>query len=156
MELKIQELPFGQRTNQYEPDRRLLEHIGEPGFRKLVSDHYDLLVQSEIKNMFPGPGPALDQAKKNSSDYFIERLGGPKYFSENRGKPMLSRRHAPFKISPQGRVVWLGCYRQLLPKLDAPEEAIVAFWNWLHELSNWMVNTPRDIDISGFSVNVPK
>jgi hemoglobin len=140
MELKIKNMPFGERTNQFEPSPLLLDSIGEEGMRKLVSDHYDLLVESEIKDIFPKTEEGLKAAKQNSADYFIERLGGPKYFNENRGKPMLSRRHAPFKITPESRVVWLDCYRQLLPKLDAPEEAIRSFWDWLNELSNWMVN----------------
>jgi hemoglobin len=152
MELKVQELPFGKRTNNFEPDIALLELLGEDGMRRLISDHYNLLVESEIKDMFPSEGPDLEEAKKRSADFFIQRLGGPDYFDKTRGKPMLSRRHAPFKISPKSRIVWLECYALILSKLDLPEKVTLAFWNWLNELSNWMVNTidsDYGVDIEG-------
>lgn len=153
MELKIEELPFGTRTNNYEPDNALLDILGEEGIRQLVNDHYELLVECEIKDIFPPRGEELEAAKKRSADFFIQRLGGPDYFNQNRGKPLLARRHAPFKITPKGRIVWLDCYRQLLPKLDAPEKVIIDYWNWLHELSNWMVNTIDSVEGINFTLN---
>jgi hypothetical protein len=33
-----------------------------------------------------------------------------------------------------------------LGKLDVPEDIIMAYWNWLNELSNWMVNTLDSYD----------
>lgn len=150
MDLKIEKLPFGERNNKFVPDDALLEHLGEEGIRKLVNDHYELLIQSDIADMFPKSKEGLEQAKKNSADYFIERLGGPKYYAENRGKPMLSRRHAPFKISSNARITWLNCYKQLLEKLNAPDYVIIAFWDWLHELSNWMVNALDNDDYVSF------
>lgn len=142
MELKIDRMTFGARPNQYMPDLELYQHLGEEGVRKMVSDHYDLLVQSSIKHLFPTNPVGLDAAKERSADFFVQRLGGPDYFNQHRGKPMLVRRHMPFKITPDARIVWLECYREVLLKLEAPEHLIVAFWKYLHDFSNWMVNTP--------------
>ena len=150
MDLKIKELPFGVRTNEYMPDKAIYDFLGEDGIRKLINDHYELLVISSIGDLFPPKGETLEAAKKRSADFFIQRLGGPNYYEQTRGKPMLSRRHAPFKITPAARIVWLDCYRQVLSKLNnVPEEIIRAYWDWINELSNWMVNTleiPADIN----------
>lgn len=45
---------------------------------------------------------------------FIQICGGPKYFNENRGAPMMVARHQPFKITPKTRMVWLECYIEVL------------------------------------------
>ena len=143
MELKIKKLPFGLRPETNGPDNEIYNYLGEEGVRKLVSDHYDLLVESEIKHLFPPKGMALELAKKHSSDFFIQKLGGPEYFNQNRGRPMLANRHLPFKITPEARIVWLECYKILLEKLNVPEHLVEAYWKYLHDFSNWMVNTPE-------------
>ncbi len=148
MDLNIELLPFGKRTEPPLPDTGIYSYLGEDGIRKLVSDHYDLLVKSSIGHLFPSDDDELEQAKKNSADFFIQRLGGPDYFNQNRGKPMLAGRHARFPISPRARIVWLECYRVVLQKLEIPENLILSYWNWLHYFSNWMVNTPSDKQIT--------
>lgn len=143
MDLKIEKMPFGTRPNKYMPNQELYRYLGEKGVRQMVSDHYDLLASSSIKSLFPPDKEGLEEAKKRSADFFIQRLGGPEYFNQNRGSPMLVRRHAPFQITPNARLVWLACYRNVIINIDAPEHLIISFWNFLHDFSNWMVNTPE-------------
>jgi hemoglobin len=107
----------------------------------MVSDHYDLLSKSEVSHLFPRIEEQLEKAKQRSSDFFIQICGGHPYFNENRGKPMLASRHSPFQITSQAREVWLKCYKQVLLKLDVPEEILQSFWNYLNVFSFWMVNT---------------
>ena len=142
MELQIKKMPLNYRPDPTMPDSRMYELMGEEGVRKMVSDHYDIMIESEIKDLFPPKGFGLEQAKERSADFFIQKLGGPDYFNQKRGAPKLSDRHKYFKVTPEGRMVWLECYRQVLMKLDLPEEVIEKFWNYLHDFSNWMVNTP--------------
>lgn len=141
MDFQITHYEFGERPPVILPSPQLLELLGEAGVRQMVSDHYDLLSKSEIKHLFPRIEEALDKAKQRSSDFFIQILGGHPYFNENRGKPMLARRHATFAITPEARLVWLKCYIQVLSKLNAPDEVIKSFWNYLNVFSFWMVNT---------------
>jgi hemoglobin len=143
MKLEIKKLPFGERPSENRPNLEIYNYLGEDGIRKLVSDHYELLIKSDIKHLFPITGDALEQAKKRSADFFIQRLGGPDYYNQTRGNPMLATRHAPFKITPSDRIIWLDCYKQLLPDIPAPEHLIVEYWNWLNDFSNFMVNTPE-------------
>ncbi len=141
MDFTINQYEFGQRPPVSLPSPQMLELLTETGLRKMVSDHYDLLSQSEIKNLFPRIEEALDKAKQRSADFFIQICGGHPYFNENRGKPILARRHAPFAITPAARMVWLNCYIQVLTLLELPEEVKQSFWNYLNVFSFWMVNT---------------
>ena len=140
-QLKITELPFGERRTNFKPDIKIFDYLKEEGVRKMISDHYELLVDSSIKDIFPERGELLEGAKKRSADFFIQRFGGPEYYKMTRGNPMLANRHLPFKITPKTRIEWLNCYRIVLSKIDnVPEELLFSFWNWLDEFSNWMVN----------------
>lgn len=123
------------------PTRQMLILLGEEGIRKMVSDFYDLLIKSDIKDLFPKNPIALEKAKEHSADFFIQICGGPDYFNQNRGMPQLNRRHMPFKITAEGREVWLNCYKDVLQKLNLPPEVSNSFWNYLDVFSKWMVNS---------------
>ena len=90
MDFSINQYEFGQRPAVTIPSPEILRVLNEEGIRRMVSDHYDLLSQSEIKHLFPRIEEALDKAKQRSSDFFIQICGGHPYFNENRGKPMLA------------------------------------------------------------------
>jgi hemoglobin len=141
MNLEIKEYQFGERPQVTRPNREILNILGENGIRKLVDDHYNLLRNSEIGALFPTDNKEFEAAKLRSSDFFIQILGGPQYFNQNRGEPMLVRRHKPFKITENGRKVWLKCYQQLLPELGLPDELLLSYWEYLNVFSTWMVNT---------------
>lgn len=142
MEFEIQEYGYGARPDVPGIDDGIYAFLGEEGVRKLISAHYDLLVQSEIKHLFPREGSAaLETAKKHSSDFFVQRLGGPDYYSQNRGNPMMVSRHRPFRINARARVVWLQCYKQALLQSGMPEHLIQSYWNFIQVFSAWMVNT---------------
>jgi hemoglobin len=57
---------------------------------------------------------------------------------------MLAKRHSPFAITEEARIVWLQCYIEVLSKLELPEDLISSFWNYLNTFSFWMVNTNEE------------
>ncbi len=135
---------FGQRPPVTKPNPGFLQELGEEGFRKLVSDHYDLLKESDISDLFPVDDPEeFAAAKKHAADFMIQICGGPSYFNQSRGAPQMVGRHAPFKITEKARLRWLECYAILLPGLAdrVSTENIQSFWNYLNVFSQWMVNT---------------
>ena len=144
MELTITTLKAGERPEPKFPENSIYEVLGEEGIRQMISDHYDLLVKSEIKHLFPTEDKELDLAKQYAADFIIQRFGGPNYYAQRRGKPLLINRHAPFKITPRGRIVWLECYREVLLQQNLPENILIPYWNFLDIFSNWMVNTSED------------
>ena len=140
LDLSITPSKFGERLTVQKPSPGILQVLKESGIRKLVGDHYDLLVKSEIKHLFPDVPEQLDAAKQHAADFFIQVMGGPPYFNMHRGQPAMTRRHAQFQISAGARIVWLQCYQQLISKLPLPEHLIQSYWNYLNNFSSWMVN----------------
>jgi hemoglobin len=141
MEFKINKYKLGDRPDVTLPDTQFYNLLQEEGMRKMVNDHYDLLVKSSVQGLFPTTKIELDLAKQHSADFFIQICGGPRRYEENRGKPLLIKRHAPFAIPPSARLVWLNCYIEVLSKLELPEDVLRSFWNYLNVFSSWMVNT---------------
>ena len=115
--------------------------LKEEGIREMVSDFYDLLKVSEIKELFPKNPILLEKAKEHSADFFIQICGGPDYFNKHRGQPKLNQRHQPFKITAEARQVWLECYKSVLKKQKLPDEVLLSIWNYLDVFSKWMVNS---------------
>lgn len=128
------------------PNPGFFQELGEEGFRELISDHYELLKESDIAFLFPVNDPdEFAAAKKHAADFMIQICGGPAYFNASRGAPQMVGRHAPFRIDEHARQRWLECYAMLLPKLRdrVSDENIQSFWNYLDVFSQWMVNTPN-------------
>jgi hemoglobin len=140
MEFRITEFIAGKKPEVRLPSYEMYRILGDEGIRSLVSDHYDLLAQSPVKNLFPPDAAGLERAKQNTADFFIQICGGPMYFNRNQGRPMMYKRHLPHKITPEAREVWLDCYRQALQKKELPEEVASSFWNYLNDFSIWMIN----------------
>ena len=141
MEFTISKYIPREHPNVTLPTNEMFLLLKEEGMRKMVSDHYDLLVESKIKDLFPKNPIAIEKAKENAADFFIQICGGPDYFNQNRGMPMMKKRHMPFKITDEGRTEWLNCYKQVLAKLDLPENVTQSFWNYLDVFSKWMINS---------------
>ena len=148
MNYTITAAQIGQRPNVQLPDPKILEVLKEEGMRQMISDHYDLLKQSNIRGLFPPTDKGFELAKQHSADFFIQICGGPRYFDKNRGAPRMVGRHAPFRITSEARNIWLESYIMVLDKLDMPDELKQSFWNYLDIFSIWMINSVED--------NVPK
>jgi len=142
MDLQINSYQFGERPAVTRPDLDFYKVLGEKGIRNMVSKHYDLLRESDIKKLFPKDDAVFELSKQNSADFMIQICGGPDYFNQHRGKPMMIDRHSQFSITPEGRVVWLNFYKKVLLELNIPENLVLSFWNYINVFSNWMVNTP--------------
>ncbi|RXK00204.1 globin [Arcobacter sp. CECT 8986] len=141
MQYDITPAQFGTRPPVNLPNPQLLKVLGEDGMRKMVSDHYDLLRQSNIRGLFPPTDEGFEKAKEHSADFFIQICGGPKYFNEKRGAPMMAARHSPFKINQEARRIWLESYAIVLSEIDISDELKQSFWNYIDIFSIWMMNS---------------
>jgi len=144
MNLEITQTPFGVRPPVTKPIPEFLLEVTEQGMRDLISKHYDSLRVSSISKLFPQDPEEFEQAKKHSSDFFIQICGGRAYFNENRGAPQMIGRHAPFRIDAEARQTWLELYKPLLLELkeaNVTETSLNSFWGYLNIFSIWMINT---------------
>ena len=144
MEYNITKAQFGTRPKVDLPKHSILESLGEEGMRKMISDHYDYLIQSDIKDLFPPSPKGIEMAKKHAADFFIQICGGPRYFDESRGAPMMAARHSPFKITQSARVIWLETFDKALENTNLNEELKTSFWNYIDVFSIWMINTNEE------------
>ena len=141
MQYNITPAQIGQRPRVELPNPKILEHLGEEGMRKMISDHYDLLKQSNIRGLFPPTEKGFEMAKQHSADFFIQICGGERHFDKNRGAPRMVGRHAPFKITAEARRIWLESYIMVLSTLDMSDELKESFWKYLDIFSIWMINS---------------
>jgi len=144
MNYTITQAQLGTRPKVQIPDPRIFEHLGEVGIRNMISDHYDILANSSIKELFPTTPELLEKAKTHSANFFIQICGGPKFYEVTRGAPMMAARHSPFKITQEARQVWLESYIQVLQNLDMNDELKQSYWNYLDIFSIWMMNTKEE------------
>jgi len=147
MELKyeITHFEYGVRGEiTHKPDSKFLQALGEEGIFNMVDDAYERIKVSEIKDMFPiHSDEAFEAAKKHLAFFLIQLCGGPDYFNQERGAPMMRARHAVFKITPSSRIVWLKCFKEAIKPLKIDDEQKYIFWRYLDVFSHWMVNTPE-------------
>lgn len=146
MDFTITDIDAGSRPVIAKPHPGFLSQVGEERFRRLVDDHYENIRNSSISFMFPVDYEEdFAKVKKHAADFMIQICGGPDYFAQTRGDPRMLARHARFRITPNGRHVWLESFAELLPELEkegiAPD-SIQSFWNYLDRFSMLMVNTP--------------
>ncbi len=131
-------------VNVTKPNPEFLDDIGEQGMRDLLDRFYLLLVDSPIKDIFPKDKEVIREAGQNSADFFIQICGGTPYFNQNKGTPKMRKRHAPFAITPNGRVHWLILFEEALKPIvqnkQSSSENIQSFWNYLDIFSQWMIN----------------
>lgn len=115
----------------------LYQKWGETKIRKLVSDFYDRIQNSEIQWMFQGD---WELAKEKQADFMIQVLGGPSYYIEKWGPARMRMRHFAFPISEKERLIWFQCYDDALQGFDFDHEDKIDFLYFLDGFSAWMVN----------------
>ncbi|MBF6058233.1 MULTISPECIES: globin [Thiomicrorhabdus] len=124
------------------PDQEIYQHLGEESIRKLIRRHHRLMRTSHIGHLFGKDDQRFERIIEYTCDYFVEMLGGPKYFTGQRGEPRLGRRHRPFALTPADREAWLDFFRQALMENAIPQEIAQNLWNWVEPLSMRFL-TPR-------------
>ena len=145
LELTITPGKLGEFPPATKPHPGFFYEVGEKRFRELVDDHYEMIRESDIANLFPIlDDEEFDEAKKHAQDFLIQISGGPNYFEQNRGEARIVGRHAPFRIDEAARQTWLRLYSYLLPQLveeGISEVYVQSFWDYLNIHSIWMINT---------------
>jgi len=140
-------LPYVEGVNPpvTKPNPAFLADITEEGMRSLFTRFYTALFESSIQDIFPQDKDEMMVASQHSADFFIQISGGRAYFNENRGAPQMRKRHAPFKITPNARLVWLEEFKKALEPIilnkQSSDANIQSMWNYVNIFSQWMVNS---------------
>lgn len=140
MDFKVTKTVFGEKPDFDYPKPIFLEELGEEGLKKLFSDFYDLVVESDIGNFFPQNHEELEKVKAHNVKFFIEACGGEKHYTNAVGHFDMLKAHEQFSITEKARREWLGCMEEVLKKTNISDEAKQSFWDFLETFSKHTVN----------------
>ena len=116
----------------------LYERIGEQNIEKLADDFYEGIEQDELlSKLYPED---LGPAKRRLKLFLIQALGGQASYSEERGHPMLRRRHFQWKIGEKEATHWLEHMHKALEKGSFPEKEKDEFWDYIYKAALHMIN----------------
>ena len=85
----------------------------------------------------------LTETARKQRLFLTQFFGGPRLFLEERGHPMMRRRHLPFEITPSRRDAWLECMEAALEEAEIEEPIRSAIFEKLTMTANHMMNTPE-------------
>lgn len=115
--------------------RAVVERVVEAFYRRVEAD-------PELRPMFPAD---LEPGIRRQQLFLEQWLGGaPRYFEE-RGNPMLRRRHFPFVIGARGAELWLRHMREALEECGAERVVVEEIMQRLEPLAYHMVNEGQDV-----------
>lgn len=118
--------------------KTLYERIGEEHILQLVDDFYAGVEQDGLlRKMYPKD---LEPAKNRLKLFLIQALGGHRTYTDERGHPMLRRRHFQWKIGKEEATHWLKHMHQALKKATFAEEDKDAFWDYVYQAALHMIN----------------
>ncbi|GGA74099.1 globin domain-containing protein [Ornithinibacillus halotolerans] len=103
-------------------------------FYKRVSKHPKLIP------IFPED---LTETARKQRLFLTQFFGGPSLFTEERGHPMMRRRHLPFEITPSRKDAWLECMEAALEEAKIEEPYKTVMFEKLTMTANHMMNTPE-------------
>lgn len=85
---------------------------GQPAVDRNIDSLYKHIGNNEtLLPIFPDD---LEESARKQRLFITQFLGGPNLYAQERGRPMLPYRHAPFEITPARRDAWLQCMHQAL------------------------------------------
>ena len=85
----------------------------------------------------------LTETARKQRLFLTQFFGGPQLYNEDRGHPMLRRRHLPFVITTERRNAWLDCMEEALIEAKIEEPYRTAIFKKLTMTANHMMNTPE-------------
>lgn len=96
---------------------------GEANVQAMVTRFYDLMdLEPAYAALRAAHGDNLDNARERLFYFLCGWLGGPSYYTDRFGHPMLRARHLPFAIGIQERDEWVACMSQAMAETNVPPE----------------------------------
>lgn len=115
---------------------------GQATVDRLVEAHYKYIGQhADLIPIFPED---LTESARKQRLFLTQFFGGPQLYLEERGHPMLRRRHLPFEITPVRRDAWLECFEKALDDAAVEEPYRTAILQRISMTAQHMMNTPAN------------
>lgn len=113
---------------------------GQEAVDRLVNAHYKYIGQHpDLIPIFPED---LSESARKQRLFLTQFFGGPNLYIQERGHPMLKRRHLPFEITPERRDAWLQCFEKALNDAKIEEPYLSVIMQRISMTAQHMMNTP--------------
>jgi len=114
---------------------------GEDRVLALTERFYDLMdLEPGYHDLRAAHGPDLSNARQRLFWFLCGWLGGPAYYTDRFGHPMLRARHLPFPIGIKERDQWVACMDQAMGETGVPEDLRARLKESFFGTADWMRN----------------
>ena len=114
---------------------------GEGGVRALVDRFYDLMdLEPGYAALRAAHGSDLVRAREKLFMFLCGWLGGPDYYVQKHGHPMLRARHLPLSIGIQERNQWVQCMDQAMGEVGVDPQLRERLYDSFMNTADWMRN----------------
>ena len=112
---------------------------GQENIDKLANNLYKYIAKEpKLVEIFPDD---LDESARKQRLFLTQLFGGPKLYLEDRGHPMLKRRHLEFEVTHERKDLWLKCMDKSLEETGIEEPLRSAIFQRLSMTAEHMVNS---------------
>ena len=115
---------------------------GEEFFHRLVEGFYSQVKEDDIIGpMYPDGD--WEGAQNRLRWFLAQYWGGPRTYQEQRGNPMLRRRHFPFAIGEAEAERWLQLMSNSMEQFsddELPQPYRAEMWNHMQRVAYMMIN----------------
>ena len=114
---------------------------GEDVVRAMTERFYDLMeLEPAYTDLRAAHGTDLSNARQRLFWFLCGWLGGPNYYTDRFGHPMLRARHLPFEIGIKERDKWLACMTQAMQETKVPQALRERLEQSFFQTADWMRN----------------
>ncbi len=114
---------------------------GEARVQALVDRFYDLMdIEPGYTALRATHGSDLGNARQKLFWFLCGWLGGPQYYFERVGHPMLRARHLPFAIGVAERDQWVACMDQAMQETEVDPDLRTRLHESFFQTADWMRN----------------
>lgn len=85
----------------------------------------------------------LNESARKQRLFLTQFFGGPNLYFQDRGHPMLKRRHMNFEITPERKDAWLACMDKALDEAEIEEPYRSVIFERLSMTAVHMMNTEQ-------------
>ncbi|MCH7410995.1 cyanoglobin [Belliella sp. DSM 111904] len=116
----------------------IYQSIGEAKIKELAQLFYQKVKETPaLLELYPEDlAPAEDRLYL----FLLQVFGGPQTYSEQRGHPMLRKRHFQWTIDGSMRNTWLNCMFAAMDQIEMDQNTREAMMKYFVQVANHMVN----------------
>lgn len=120
---------------------------GHEFFVQLVDAFYDRVEGDPVlRPLYPQGEKGMLAAREHLAMFLSQYWGGPPFYNETRGAPMLRARHLPFRIGVTERDAWFGHMKDAVEESGVSDEIATELLDYFDRAATHLIND-QDLNI---------